>query len=87
MDGSGYNKYVFQIKPPLNHPGLYGRRAWFVPSIEKVSLANFFPETNQVESTIIRLKKTESRAGTNPGVGAMAARESRGHRLFSLEDR
>jgi hypothetical protein len=25
-------------------PGLYGSRAWFVPSIEKVSLANFFPE-------------------------------------------
>ena len=32
-------------------------------------------------------KKIESRAGTNPGVGAMAARESRGDRLFSLGDR
>ena len=32
-------------------------------------------------------KKTESRDGTNPGVGAMAARESRGDRLFSLESR
>ena len=45
------------------------------------------PRPTALVACVERLKKTESRAGTNPGVGAMAARESRGDRLFSLEDR
>ena len=47
----------------------------------------FLLKWDSPHSLLIRLKKTESRAGTNPGVGAMAAPESGEDRLFSLEGR